>query len=190
MEKIESVKEYVELIQNSRNPTFTIVTESEYKLIDFEKSFFNMPLNKQKQIQISKLRKIIFYSNNKLDTYVNLDDEPINHEISVIEFNQIKNIECARIGVQADKIIDVTKLCRFLKPDNKDLILEYFKSVGKKLEKEKKLEKNKLFKENIDEKTKTIKDNQNLKKKKNPPKRVLIYHKIKYIILKFFWKNI
>ena len=33
-----------------------------------------MPLNKQK----SKLRKIIFYSNSKLDTYIKLD-KPIKH---------------------------------------------------------------------------------------------------------------
>ena len=68
-----------------------------------------MPLNKQKEIQISKLRKIIFYSNSKLETYINLDDKPMKHEISVIDIDNIKNIERERVGVQSDKIIDVKK---------------------------------------------------------------------------------
>ena len=59
-------------------------------------------------IQIRKQRKIIFYLNNKIDTFASYDSEPMRHEILVTNFDEITKIYCECVGVSRVKITDVT----------------------------------------------------------------------------------
>ena len=136
-EIIESVEEYVEIIKNRRTPQFIIVTDSNYKIIDFESCFPDLSLWQQKEIRISKQKRIIYYPDNKVDTHFDYKNDSSEHKILAVDFNKIKKNISAYRGVPKDKIKDVTSLTRYLKPKNKKLILQHFKKVGEKLKENK-----------------------------------------------------
>ena len=94
MKKVESVKEYVEIIEACPETPFTVVQDNEYELNNYENIFSDLPLSKQKMIQISKQRKIVFYPNNKIGTFASYDSKPMRHEILVTNFDEITKIYC------------------------------------------------------------------------------------------------
>lgn len=168
MERIETQQEYIDIIENARNPPFTIVKENEIKMIDYEKAFHGVV----KDVQISK----VFLINYLKDGKVNLYEEYYGTPKSVTIKNETLFDDVAAnpppvVGISELKIKDVTKLLRYLKPENQAYYKDHFEKVGKKLAKEETVKKEKI-KTTAGSKKKSIKkikDKKECKKEKAKP---------------------
>lgn len=84
LETIETAEEYADLIANSRNSPFTIVQENEYELIDYEEIFPALSQKKQRQLKISKQRRLLYQSNGEISTFYKYNGEAAKHQLDII----------------------------------------------------------------------------------------------------------
>ena len=132
LEAIESVEQYSNLIKTSRNPPFKIIQDDEYDILDFEKSFKTLPLQKQKEIKISQKKRLSYKPNGDVFTYNSYDHISIEHKLTLIDFDSIVKEKTNFIGVNKDKIENLKDLVRFLKSENRLLLLNYLDKVSVK----------------------------------------------------------
>ena len=183
-ETIETVDDYCELIQNARNPPFTIIRESEIVVKNFELLIpkkFKIPNN----LQISKPVTVKYFPNGQVELFNTYDGLPNEYFLrSTIVFDDLLQSETApSIGVNKEKINDVNSLVKYLSSTGKDFLNSFIQSSSVKSKKESvkkenivkndktvKDKKTELTVNNKDKKTELKVDNKVIKKKRNPKK--------------------
>ena len=130
VEIIETVEEYEDIIRQSRNSPFIIVRDDQYEIIDYEEIFPALSQKQQREIKISKQRRLVYEKDGEISTYCQYYDEGVKHKLAVINVDNKVKKKVSFSGISRDKYNDVQELCRFLKPKNRQKILDYLLRIG------------------------------------------------------------
>ncbi|KAJ8674060.1 hypothetical protein QAD02_005322 [Eretmocerus hayati] len=120
MERIETPEDYYKLVEEAREPPFTIVKDSDVHLIDFE-SMIEEKCNIPKNLHIRDAVKIPFFPNGEVQTFEDYDSQPticqvIDHGITLDELKSAR--PAPSIGISGEKLKDVRSLLRFVREEN------------------------------------------------------------------------
>ena len=127
---IETNKDYIDLIENLRDPLFKMVDVSEIKVLDFESRFSQS--KDLKKIKISKVVKIAYFPDGEIHAYYSYDQiEPTKLFINCdMKFESLENALLAEgVGISEEKLNDLKRLLRYLSPEMQDFYENLFKAL-------------------------------------------------------------
>ena len=107
-----------------------MVHDDEYEILDYEDTFQKLSQQFQKEIRISEKKRLQYHPNGNLFTSCSYDDDLIFHQIPVKDFDSLVFKKTNFLGLSKDKVQDVEDLCKYIKPENKELILNYMSKIG------------------------------------------------------------
>lgn len=172
LERIETQKEYYDLIKNSREPQFIVLDESEWKIVDYEKVLGGTVKN----FPISKAFYLQFDTHGKVKTQEKyFDEQPKTIEIEPqIKFSSINPVPPPIVGMAEAKVNDVKVLLKYLKPESQVFFTKHFEKVGLKRTSDKSTEARKVNQQDIHTttvSTKNVKKTNALKSNKKKTKK-------------------
>ena len=152
-EYIETVQQYVDLIRESRDPPFEMIDVSKLDIRDYEST---LPIDSElKKIQISKVKKIIYYPDGQIDYFNSYKGL---HKTSKINKTQSVDILLTATpaktkGISKEKYDDFQKLLPYCTPEGQTYSRQILNST--------------FIKEEIKQEKSTLKKEKNTMKEKN-----------------------
>lgn len=148
-ESIETVQEYAELIRGSRDPPFEMVDVSQLDIKDYE-TVLNISTEQQNLIQISKIKKIIYYPNGEICFFHSYTGAGktirLNSAEKLENFSTVSTAK--KTGITKEKYSDYEKLLPYYTPNGQKFARDTLDSTFIK-EKENKIKKEKKEKSTI-----------------------------------------
>ena len=129
-EVIETNKDYIDLIENSRDPLFKMVDVSEIKVFYFESRFSQS--KDLKKIKISKVLKIAYFPDGEIHAYNSYDQIELTKLFinCDMKFESLENALLAEgVGISEEKLNDPKRLLRYLSPEAQDFYENVFKAL-------------------------------------------------------------
>ena len=169
-EVIETPDEYIDLIQNSRDPPFTMIDALQCEVKDFDTI-----LQKNKeilQIKISSVVKIDYFPNGEI--YVHYEYQGVPSKVFLklpFTFDDMENAPLATgVGISSEKVKDLKHLQSFLSLKGQIFYEKFFNSTTVRLPKAVNVKTENLKKEKKEKEEKKERKERKKKKEKKEKK--------------------